>query len=291
MIGLDSQLLRDPAPGWDAGLEIALARRGGCTRLVHSRHWGPLRVQRPFYPAGIDGGECHLYLLHPPGGMVTGDRLAIAITLADGARCLATTPAAGKIYRGNHSAVPQIQTVHCQVDGASCLEWLPQETILFDGARGELVTRLALDEGARCAAWDIVCLGRPASGEGFASGYLTQSLEISRAGRPLYRERNHFGGGGELLSAPWGLGGCTVAGTFVLSLGLDREALGALRGELSSLVAAGDACAVSDLDGLVAIRYLGHSAERCRRLFTTAWRHLRPDLCGHPAIEPRIWRT
>jgi len=222
---------------------------------------------------------------------VTGDRLAIAITLADGARCLATTPAAGKIYRGNHSAVPQIQTVHCLVDGASCLEWLPQETILFDGARGELVTRLALDEGARCAAWDIVCLGRPASGEGFASGYLTQSLEISRAGRPLYRERNHFGGGGELLSAPWGLGGCTVAGTFVLSLGLDREALGALRGELSSLVAAGDACAVSDLDGLVAIRYLGHSAERCRRLFTTAWRHLRPDLCGHPAIEPRIWRT
>src|SRR5690606_4073114 len=134
MIGLDSQLLRDPAPGWDAGLEIALAPPGGCTRLGDSRPSGPMGGERPCRPPGLDGGECHLYLLHPPGGMVTGDRLAIAITLADGARCLATTPAAGKIYRGNHSAVPQIQTVHCQVDGASCLEWLPQETILFDGA-------------------------------------------------------------------------------------------------------------------------------------------------------------
>ena len=293
MIRLDTQLLRDPAPGWDAGLEIALARRGDCTRLVHARHWGPLRVQRPFYPTGTgpEGGECHLYLLHPPGGMVTGDRLAIDLALAEGARGLVTTPAAGKIYRGNASAVPQMQTVECRVSGDSCLEWLPQETILFDGARGELVTRVALDDGARCAAWDIVCLGRPASGEGFTGGYLTQTLELSRGGRPLYRERNHFAGGGNLLASPWGLAGCTVAGSFLVTLGLDRDALGALRGELSRRAAERDRVAVSDLDGLVAIRYLGHSAERCRHLFSAAWRTLRPALCGRDAIEPRIWRT
>ncbi|MFA5496254.1 MAG: urease accessory protein UreD [Porticoccaceae bacterium] len=295
MTSLNSQLGARLAPGWDAGLEIELARRHGCTRMVHMRHWGPLRVQRPFHPDGRGeggSGECHLYLLHPPGGMVTGDRLAIDIALRDDAHGLLTTPSAGKIYRGNASAVPQVQTVNCRVGGDSYLEWLPQETIVFDGARGEIVTRVALEGGARCGIWDIVCLGRPASGERFTAGYLTQTLELTRAGRPLYRERNHFAGGSDLLAAPWGLGGGSVTGTFLLTLGLSREPLAALREYLAGLSGGeGGQVAISDLDGLLAIRYLGHSAEQCRRIFSAAWRRLRPAMCGREAIEPRIWRT
>lgn len=292
MIRLDSHLLAQYTQGWDAGLRVELVRRQGCTRLVHSRHWGPLRVQRPFYPS--DSGECHLYLLHPPGGMVTGDRLAITVNLAEAAHALLTTPSAGKIYRGNDSAVAQIQTVDCQVSGDSYLEWLPQETIVFNGARGEIATRVNLDEGARCAVWDIVCLGRPASGETFDAGYMNQSLEITRAGRPLYRERNHFEGGSDLLSAPWGLHGCPVAGSFLLTVATEREQISALREQLNSLAgssAAKELIGVSDLGGLVAIRYIGHSTERCRAVFTAAWRILRPPVCGLDAVEPRIWRT
>ena len=291
MIRLNTSILDEAQRGWHGGLELALDRRGGRNRVAQVKHWGPLRIQRPFYPQGPDG-ECHLYLLHPPGGMVTGDRLDIAMTLSSGAHGLLTTPSAGKLYRGNDSAVSQVQSVVARVQGDSFLEWLPQETIVFDGARGESNVRVELDGNARCAVWDMVCLGRPASGESFTRGYLRQGLALYRDGEPLYLERNDLGGGGELLNAPWGLDGCPVSGTFLLTLGLDRNRLGDLREELKARVLLlGGRVAVSDLGGLVAIRYLGKSAAHGRSLFICAWRRLRPMLAGVEAVEPRIWHT
>ncbi len=276
-------------PGWEAGLELHMGDRGGVTRLTHMRHWGPLRVQRPFYP-GADGA-CHLYLLHPPGGMVTGDSLEVDVRLTDGAAGLLTTPSAGKIYRGNNTLASQRQQVAVKVAGNSVVEWLPLETIVFDGARGELCLRVDLENSSQCALWDIVCLGRPASGETFTNGYLNQRVEVWRDGVPLYVEMNRFQGGGDMLGGRWGMAGHVVAGTFLVSTQPDDGVIASLRDLLDSQRGPGELLALSPLGGLLAIRYLGDSAERCRQYFAAAWQYLKPLLWRREFVEPRIWRT
>lgn len=288
MNSLNTEKLILPKQGWQAGLKVTIDRHNERNRLAQSRHWGPLRVQRPFYPQGANG-ECHLYVLHPPGGMVTGDNLEIDVEVAGGAHALVTTPSAGKIYRGDNSVVPQCQTVTCRIRNHSFLEWLPQETILFDGARGESRVRVDLDPQSLCALWDIVCLGRPASNEIFSTGHLRQGLDVCRAGTPLYVENNHFVGGSDLMAAPWGLRGCPVSGTFLLTVSLTDEQLAGLRDSVPP--AQGEFLALSDLDGLLVARYLGHSASRCRHLFTHLWKQIRPLMVGLEAQEPRIWNT
>lgn len=277
-------------PGWQAGLELALTRRQGATRIGHLRHWGPLRVQRPFYPAGADG-ECHVYVLHPPGGMVTGDQLEMAIRLGEDTHGLLTTPSAGKLYRGNTTEIRQKQLVHCQVENGAYLEWLPQETIVFDGARGELALRVELAENAHCCLWDIVCLGRPASAETFNNGFLRQRLEVMRGGVALYSESNRFIGGSPLLQQRWGLAGYPVSGSMLVTANLNGEQLNQLRQIVQDACPPEDLAALSDLGGLIAIRYLGGSAEHCKRLFIACWRLLRPMVKGVEALAPRIWNT
>src|SRR4051812_50189001 len=84
---------------WEADLALRFAAGGGRTWVRERRHRGPLQVQRAFYPEGAD--LCHVYLLHPPGGLVAGDVLEVRVQVDAGARVLMTTPAAAKVYRGN----------------------------------------------------------------------------------------------------------------------------------------------------------------------------------------------
>src|SRR5262245_31815427 len=83
--------------GWPAELELWFEASQGKTRLKRRRHAGPLMVQRPFFPES--DGTCHVYLLHPPGGVAGGDRLDMRFHLAPGSRAVLTTPGATKFYR------------------------------------------------------------------------------------------------------------------------------------------------------------------------------------------------
>lgn len=271
------------APGWLARLELGFAPRAGRTRLVHRRHRGPLVLQRPFHP---EGEVCHAYLIHPPGGVVGGDRLELELGVEAGAHALLTTPAANKFYRSAGATALQRQWL--TVGEGAALEWLPQEQILFAGARVDALTRVHLAEGARFIGWELSCLGRPASGEGFDSGGLRQRLELWRGGRPLLLERNRFAGGERLLAAAHGLGGKPIFGT-LLAVGADAGELAELRERL--LPAEIAAVGLTLLDGLLVARYLGEGAEQARGLFTRIWEILRPRLLGRPACPPRIWRT
>ncbi|GAB3369176.1 urease accessory protein UreD [Spongiibacter taiwanensis] len=279
------------APSWHAAIELGLRRGPLRTDVYHVLHKGPLRIQRPFYP---EGDLCHLYLLHPPGGMVPGDELQVDLALEAGSSALVTTPSAGKAYRSDRQKTPQLQGICARVEEDACLEWLPQETIIFDGAEAELRNEFHLAAGAQLLAWDIVVLGRRASGESFDEGRCLQRFTILKEGRPLLSERTLWQGGSALLDGPWGMAGRWVSGSLFATLTADRALLDELRDGLAAQPYY-DQCqaewGLSQRRDLFMARYLGNSPEHCRRGFTYLWEKLRPLLNGRPACRPRIWNT
>jgi urease accessory protein len=276
--------------GWQAALDLGFAQENGATRLARRSHRGPLVVQRPFLPEGP--GVCHVYVLHPPGGLVGGDELTIDVEVEAGAHALVTTPAASKVYRTTGAAARQVQRLRV-ADGAT-LEWLPQEAIIYDGARAELETRVELAPGARFIGIDAICFGLPAGRAPFERGSCRQAFELHRGGQPLLIERGHYDAGGDVMRARWGLGGASVL-AFVIAAPAPAEPAADTVRALAAAASVGDselaaATIVGEGDALVA-RYFGRSAERARAFLHDAWRLLRPAVLGRAAVPPRIWAT
>ena len=268
------------ASNWLAKIDLAFQHRDNNTVLSHRLHQGPLAVQKPFYP---EGNTCHIYLLHPPGGVVGGDQLKINIDVANKAHSLVTTPGSGKLYR---SAGPEAQIEqHFRVASGGVLEWLPQDTILFNGCKVNMLTRVDLEQQASFIGWEILCLGRPTSGELFTSGYSRQRFELWREGQPLVLERNRFTGGESLLKTSWGLQNFPVAAT-MLATPATKEMLEAVREEVKDT-----GLSITLLDDVLVCRYLGLQGEYARNVFKQAWTIIRPLLLNKPACPPRIWAT
>lgn len=278
----------DQQPGsWLAELELWFEASGGITRLKRRRHLGPLLVQRPFYPEA--DGTCHVYLLHPPGGVAGGDHLDMRFHLAPGTRALLTTPGATKFYRSLHAQSGQ----HCTIDvGADAVcEYLPQEAIVFDGANSDISTSVTLGEGATYVGWDFICLGRPAASERFDAGAISQRLEIKRNGKPVWFERLSMPGGSPLREASYAFAGNPVFGTMVYTANADADDDVADRVRSAVGVDSGRVFSVSQLEHVVVCRYLGPQAAEGKALFARAWDALREVRQGKPASAPRIWAT
>lgn len=257
------------------------------TRLSTLRHEGPLRVQRPFYPEGTTGC-CHVYLLHPPGGLVSGDALRIDAAVGEGAHALLTTPAAAKVYTADSHGVASSQQVSLKVGRGAALEYLPQETIVFDGARTSQSTSIEIEPGGRCLGWEVLALGRPASDLPFVSGGIEQRFRLTLAGRPLWHERQVLDPGHRRFAGRWAQGGASVQATlWVVGLTEDAAAIAALRESLP----ASPRWAVTVRRGVLLLRYLGGDANEAWALCERAWELLRPLLLAVSACTPRIWRT
>jgi urease accessory protein len=218
---------------------------------------------------------------------VGGDSLRIEAELGSGARALLTTPAAGKFYRSSGATAHQTNRLGV-ADGAA-LEWLPQESIVFQGARVRTLTRVELAGSGRFMGWEILCLGRPAAAETFTQGICRQGFEIFRDGLPLYLDNSHYEGGSRLLSEAWGLHGFPVVGC-LLCTNAGTGVVQALRTELGAL-GNDELLSFTRLNDILVGRYRGLSAGRARQLFSHAWTLLRPAVMGKPAIAPRIWNT
>jgi urease accessory protein len=270
--------------GWRAELALAFEQRAMRTVLAARRHAGPLVVQKPFYPEG--DAVCHAIVLHPPGGIAGGDELELAVQSVGGAHALLTTPGAGKWYR---SAGPWArQRLAFDIADGGCLEWLPQETIVFDGARTRLETEVRLVGNARYVGWEILCLGRTGSGETFERGTCRLRTSILRDGKLQWTERGMIDGGGPLLDARVGLAGQPVCGTLIVAAPmLDADLVAACRVPRPLV----GASSVTRVSGALLARYLGPSGEAARRYFATLWGIVRPAVLGRSAVAPRIWAT
>ncbi|MBF8748808.1 urease accessory protein UreD [Pseudomonas putida] len=267
----------EQAAGWSAYLQLRFVERDGVTRLGARRHFGPLLVQRPFYP---EGAPCHVYVLHPPGGIVAGDRLELDIHLEPGSHALLTMPGASKFYRSIGPTARLAQHFHLQA--GSTLEWLPQDSIFFNGARASLDSRFSLAPGARLLAWETLCLGRPVMNERFDLGALDSRLQIDLPDGPGLHERLRIEGG--RLDK---LAGHPLLATFCAAPA-DQAVLEQVRALLDRL---DNPAGATLLGSLLVIRLLDHDNQNLQHTLQRLWHVLRPAVLGLPACPPRIWAT
>ena len=270
---------------WRAQLDLEFSKSNNRTILSHRKHFGPLQVQKPFYPE--INGTCHVYILHPPGGVVGGDRLNISIDVDSNAHALITTPAAGKFYRSAGPIAVQKQII--KVASKAILEWFPSENILFSGSKAQIQTKVELAHDSHFVGWEILCLGRPASEEIFSQGELDQRFEVWRDGKPLRIERLKLRGGDPALQAKWGLLGFPVIGSMVCVTD-KTELIDSLR-TITNVAIGEELFSVTQVDGAILCYFLGNSVERARNCFISAWKILRQEVIGCEAVEPRIWKT
>jgi urease accessory protein len=278
-----------------------------------------LLVQRVFYPEPVvtrgaapgatptavtatASQPAHAYLLHPPGGVVSGDQLQLEVEVCRGAHALLTTPAAGKYYRraglndragmcASAVSVARVTQELCVSGGV--LEWLPQENIFYPDSAVQLSTRVRLGDDARFIGWEIGCLGLPASQATLGRGTVRQAFELWQRDAPLLLERLNIDR--SCLAARWGLAGHTSLGTWLAfpagagELELARAALA--RVALGSVNCADTMLACTLVDGVLICRGTALRADRLKQAFIDLWRALRPALLGRAAIAPRIWAT
>ncbi|MCB1752286.1 MAG: urease accessory protein UreD [Gammaproteobacteria bacterium] len=266
---------------WCAKLRLGFRKSPGRTQLTERARQGPLAVQKALYP---EGELCHIYLLHPPGGVAGGDHLDIRASVARDASALVTTPGATKFYR---SADPWAYQHHALEVTDGSLEWLPQENIIFPGAKVALSTAIDLSANAIFIGWEIHCLGRPAVAECFDRGEAIFSFRLRRNGQPLLYERLRISNEKALHSAA-GLRGNPVIGTLCATLE-DSLPMESIRQEFLSRQPM--QLGITQVDGLFIARYLGDSTEQARYLFTEIWKMLRPVVLNRPPCAPRIWNT
>ena len=288
-----SAAVPSPAPSpSEARLHLGFTDDQGTTRLTDNRHFGPLRVQKALYPE--HPSVCHAVIIHPPGGVVGGDRLQIEIDVATQASALLTTPGAAKWYKAN-GHVSQ-QQVRLRAGAGAALEWLPQETIFFNNAHVMLEHHVEMAADARYIGAEILCFGRTASGESFDHGRIGQHTSIRRGGKLLWWEQGVLDGDGASMQSVLALGGYTVSATLIAvgNQTLPAALIGSLREVAKAAQTGTDPSArsgLSQLKSLVVARYLGHSSEAARGWISTCWQLLRPALLDRAASVPRIWHT
>jgi urease accessory protein len=271
--------------GWKASLKLDFDYRADRTLLVKREHHGPLVIQKLFYPEG--GSPAHGVIIHPPGGVAGGDHLQLEFNLNDKAESLLTTPGATKWYKAAGRKASQHLDV--TLKGHARLEWLPQENILFDGADVALSADISLSDDAVFSSWEIVCLGRRASGENWLQGHLSQRLSIKRNAKLIWNEASVLSPDKAVMHSISGLRGQVVFGSFVVAAGAvpqaTLEACRAMRLDSTALYG------VSALPEIFTARYIGQCAQEARHYFEMLWQCLRPWYSGKPAIRPRIWAT
>ncbi|MED5617849.1 urease accessory protein UreD [Ideonella sp. BN130291] len=276
--------------GWHGRLALHYQLDAQGSTTAHDRHHGPLRVLQRLYPEGP--AVCHHVLVHPPGGIVGGDRLEISAELDAGTHALITTPGATRFYRSAGALAHQSAKVSV-ADGAR-LEWLPLESIAYDGCLAHNQVQVQLAPGAQMIGWDVLALGLPAAAAPFQRGSFLQELELPG----VWLERGRIDAADRrLLESPLGLAGRPVLATAWFGAGsalapsLREALLEGTRDILAGHTLAALAGCTSPQPQCVVLRVLADQVEPALQLLgavRACWRQVAWGMAAHP---PRIWRT
>jgi urease accessory protein len=276
-----------PMTGWQAHLKLDYTRADQRT-VAKFDHEGPLRVLQSLYPEG--DAVCHNVLVHPPSGLVGGDLLDIQLRLGAGTHALLTTPGATRFYRSEKGLATQ--QVKALVGDEARLEWLPLETIAYNGCHGLNHAAFDLAPTAEMMAWDITALGLPNANLPFERGQLQQHMQVS----DVWLDRGLIDAQDErLMNGPLGLAKHRCMATLVFACGspLPRErrdlALSLAR-ELTEGAPAGLVVGVTSPNSrMVVLRTLSPLVEPAQNLLRGVWATWRQGLWAMSSKPPRNW--
>lgn len=269
---------------WQAELKLDYQLKGDKTCLAKKSQKGPLTVQRPFYP---EGGICHNYILHPPGGVVGGDQLEIQLKANSGSHSLITTPGATKFYRSKADLESQ-QTQTISVDSNAIVEWLPQQNIFFSGARSRLNTVIDIKAGGKFIGWEMHCFGRPANQEGFNEGAIKSCTQVIINNELKLVEQLNTDGDAITQSA-CGLRNHSMQASLIAAPFSESH-----KQKLEQLLQDyphKDLIGLTLVDEVLVIRVLGNHIEPIFDIFISLWSMLRTEWLQLTACTPRIWDT
>ncbi len=284
---------------WLARLALTFSYSEHGTQLARTQRTGPLSIQKAFYPEGRDCA--HVYLLHPPAGIVSGDVLQVELNLPEQAHVLVTTPGANRFYRARHDQVignpEQKQITHVNLSAESYCEHFPLETIVYDGAEGVNQVIVKLDEHSVYLGWDISSLGLPSSDQPFVSGKFSQLNQVYCDDKLIFHDRIVVKPDNQLQTHVAGLADNNVFATFlayapksVVNGQQQGQVIEQLR-EVIEQLNMQTQVSVTHIDQLVIIRYLGKQAEQCKQIFVRLWQVFRPIYLNKQGTIPRIWYT
>ena len=267
--------------------EIAFELRGGRSVLTHLYQRAPCRV---LFPATAIDDVPEAVLVTTSGGIAGGDRLRIAVSVEAGATALLTSQAAEKIYR---SLGPEARcAVSLQIGDGAWLEWLPQETILFQAARFSRTIEAKLSATGRLLASEMVVFGRLARGERFSSGRLQDRWRLHLGGGLVWADtvclEEHPGAeGATALDEPLAFGGARAMATVVYTgpdaarhLALARSLTGEARCRAGATL----------VNGTLLARFLAEDPGKLRADLAGDVAALRHAAAGLPARPPRLWQ-
>jgi urease accessory protein len=290
-LGLAASIARLPEAGAVSGIaEIGFRSSGGRTRLSHLDQRNPLRVLLPL--SEPDDPSALAVLVTTSGGLVAGDRLAIDIRAAAGSIAHVTSSAAEKIYRSTGATTVVTQAL--SIGERAWLEYLPPETILFDGARLRRRARIELAPGAGFLGGVIIVFGRRARGEHFTHGLLHEELELRRCARLVWGDALHLGGDvARIMADPACFDAAAACATLVMAPpnGETARFVDGGRLEQRRSTAVGLRAGITAVNGVVVARWLAADPWALRRSFADLACHWRQAAMGLPARLPRLWHT
>jgi urease accessory protein len=268
-----------------ARLELA-AGQNGKTELRDLFHSQPFRLLFPF-ESQDEAFQAVIACIS--GGIVGGDRLSATIKLGEGARAVVIGQAAEKVYRslGTDSLVEN----SLEVGARAWLEWLPQETIIFDGARLRRRTSARIHADGELLGGEILVFGREARGENLSNGLIRDSWEIRDGhGGLVWKDVLHMDGDlAALLGRKATFDGARAYGTIIYRGPVAQTLLASLRPELEKFAHAMLRIGVTLVRGTLLVRLLGRSVIALRRAFAGIWSFLRHQAAGLPHAMPRLW--
>ncbi len=274
---------------WQARLRLDYSLERQRTVARHA-HEGPLRILQSLYPEG--DAVCHNVLIHPPGGLVGGDTLALDIRVGPGAHGLITTPGATRFYRSLGPTA--VQSTQIRLSDQARLEWLPLENLCHNDCRAENRLTLDLAPGSEILGWDITALGLPHAQQAFERGSFLQHLEAPG----VWLERGEIRATDQrLIQGPAGLAGNACLGTlfFVTGSPINRQrrnaALELAQTLLQTYALRARAGVTSPNERVLVLRVLAPLVEPVGELLRELWAGWRQVLWQLGCDQPRIWAT
>jgi urease accessory protein len=264
-------------------LLLSFRNDAGTTRIARLEQAGCLRARLPRPERGAFAGAV---TLNTAGGIASGDTLATHVEWQANARATVCAAAAERVYRARAADVPaRVETTLWAGPGAVA-EWLPQETILFDGARLDRRLRIELAGTATLLLVEAVVFGRAASGEQVKEGWLNDLVELRRDGVLIHADRLRLEGPiASILARPAIAAGAGAVAS-LLWTGPDPAAMrDALRAAFAGVAAAGAEAGASLREGVVLARIVARDGAALRRMVVAGLSVLRQD---RPL--PRVWQ-